>query len=354
MRIKTLAKSLEEADLDAYLVTRDPNILYYAGTISGGILIVSSECDPLLLVSRLDLSIAQDQAEGYEIRSYTKKTMMDQITSVLNEQHFEKIGFDELSLGQYRELGEKLGAVELVEKPELVWEMRKVKDAKEQELMRKAGELSDIGMEAIRSCLKAGIREHEIAAEAAYAMLKEGAEDHAFPFIVASGPRSAYPHAGVSDRKIGRGDFVKIDMGATYRGYRSDNTRTFVVGSPTEKQRAIYETVLEANKAALPEIRRGAAGIDVDRIARDVIEKAGYGDAFIHGLGHGVGLEVHEPPSLSKRSEDILQVGNVVSNEPGIYLKGFGGVRIEDTVLVTPSGPERLTKFDRDLDAMRV
>jgi Xaa-Pro dipeptidase len=209
-------------------------------------------------------------------------------------------------------------------------------------------------MEAIRNCLKDDLREYEVAAEAAYAMRKEGAEDCAFPFIVASGPRSAYPHAGVSDRKIRRGDLVKIDMGAAYHEYRSDNTRTFIIGSPTKKQRTIYETVLEANEAALPEIKEGAAGIEVDKIAREIIEKAGFGEAFIHGLGHGVGLEVHEPPSLSKRSEDILQVGNVVSNEPGIYLKGFGGVRIEDTVLVTPLGPERLTKFDKDLDAMRV
>ncbi len=143
-------------------------------------------------------------------------------------------------------------------------------------------------------------------------------------------------------------------MGATYKGYCSDITRTFIVGSPSEKQRTIYETVLEANEAALPEIRESEKGIDVDRIARDIITKAGYEADFIHSLGHGVGLEVHEPPALSQWSKDILNVGNVVSNEPGIYVKGFGGVRIEDTVLVTPSGPERLTKFDTGLDAMRV
>jgi len=229
-----------------------------------------------------------------------------------------------------------------------------VKDASEQKFMKRAGELSDIGMEAIRDFLAEGVREHEVAAAAANAMRMEGADDISFPFIVASGPRSAYPHAGVSERKIRRGDLVTIDMGATYRRYCSDITRTFIVGSPSEKQRTIYETVLEANRAALPEIRESAKGIDVDRIARDIITNAGYGEDFIHGLGHGVGLEVHEPPSLSKRSGDTLAVGNVVSNEPGIYIKGFGGVRIEDTVLVTSSGPERLTNFDTGLDAMRV
>ena len=354
MRIMNLVKSLKEADIDTYVMTREPNIFYYAGTIGEGLLIVSSESDPVLLVTKRDLSIAQDQAIGFEVRSYTGQTMMDEVTSVLRELRPKAIGFDELSLEFYRGLGENLDDVELVEKHELVWEMRKVKDPKEQEMMRKAGQLSDIGMEAIRNCIKDGIREHEIAAEASYVMMKEGAEDHAFPFIVASGQRSAYPHAGVSDRKIRRGDFVKIDMGASYRGYRSDNTRTFILGAPTEEQRKIYETVLEANEAALPEIKDGAAGMEVDKIARDVIENAGYGESFIHGLGHGVGLEIHEPPSLSKRSKDTLRVGNIVSNEPGIYVKGFGGVRIEDTVLVTSSGPECLTKFDRDLDAMRV
>jgi Xaa-Pro aminopeptidase len=354
MRIKILTKSLAESDLDAYLVTRDPNIIYYAGTISGGVLAVSNEFDPVLFVPKLNLYIAQDQSDECEVRSFTKQTMFEQIATILEEHRLERIGFDELSLGNHERLGEMLSGVELVEKPDLVWEMRKVKDSKEQELMRKAGELSDIGMEAIRNCLEDGLREYEIAAEAAYAMRKEGAEDYAFPFIVASGPRSAYPHAGVSERKIRRGDFIKIDMGATYHGYRSDNTRTFVVGAPTEKQRTIYETVLEANEAALPKIIDGAAGIEVDKIARDIIKGAGYGESFIHSLGHGLGLEIHEPPSLSKRSKDTLRVGNVVSNEPGIYVKGFGGVRIEDTVLVTPSGPERLTEFDRELDAIRV
>lgn len=354
MRIKRLAESLVKADLDAYLVTREPNILYFAGTISGGVLVVPAESDPVLLVSKLNLSIAQDQTDVEEIRSYTRQSMLENITEVLRGWRLERVGFDELPIGKYRELGGKLRGVELVERSDLVWEMRRVKDSKEQGLMRKAGELSDIGMEAIRDCLKEGIREYEVAAEAAYAMRREGAEDLAFPFIVASGPRSAYPHAGVSERKIGRGDFVKIDMGAAYHEYRSDNTRTFILGAPTERQREIYETVLEANDAALLEIKEGASGVEVDKTARDIIEKAGYGEAFIHGLGHGVGLEVHEPPSLSKRSEDTLQTGNVVTNEPGIYLKGYGGVRIEDTVLVTSSGPERLTRFDRGLDAMRV
>ena len=354
MRTERLSKSLEEAGVDAYVVTREPNIYYYTGAISGGALIISPDTKPLLLTSRLNLYIAQDNALDCDVEHYSKKDKEGKILERLNTIAPEKIGFDELPLGEYNSLKSKLGEAELKENPDLIWAMRRVKDASEQELMKRAGKLSDIGMEAIRELIAEGVREHEVAAAAANAMRADGAEDLSFPFIVASGPRSAYPHAGVSERKIRRGDLVTIDMGATYKGYCSDITRTFIVGSPSQKQKEIYETVLEANETALPEIKENAKGIKVDLIARDIIAKAGYREDFFHGLGHGIGLEVHEPPSLNKTSKDIISVGNVVSNEPGIYVKGFGGVRIEDTVLVTSSGPERLTNFEKGLDAMRV
>jgi Xaa-Pro aminopeptidase len=354
MRIERLLKALGNAGLDAYIVTQEPNIFYYTGSISGGVLIIAPDTIPLLLTSRLNLYEAQDNTQSCEVEPYTRKDKEKKILERLNQIVPEKICFDELSLREYKVLEDNLGNMELKENPDLVRAMRRVKDVSEQKFMKRAGELSDIGMEAIREFLTEGVREHEVAAAAANAMRMEGASGISFPFIVASGPRSVYPHAGVSERKICRGDFVTIDMGAKYKEYCSDITRTFIVGSPSDKQRTIYETVLEANETALPEIREGAKGIEVDRIARDIITKARYGEDFIHGLGHGVGLEVHEPPSLSKRSRDILAVGNVVSNEPGIYVKGFGGVRIEDTVLVTSSGRERLTNFDTGLDAMRV
>jgi Xaa-Pro dipeptidase len=354
MRTERLSKSLENAGIDAYIVTREPNIFYFTGSISGGVLIISPDTKPLLLASRLNLYIAQDNARDCNVEPYKKKDKDEKIVERLNTIAPEKIGFDELSLGEYNSLKSKFGEIALKESPDLVWVMRRKKDTTEKTFMKRAGLLADIGMEAIREFLVEGVREHEVAAEAAKAMRVEGADDISFPFIVASGHRSAYPHAGVSERKIRRGDFVTIDMGATYKGYCSDITRTFIVGSPTDKQRTIYETVLEANETALPEIRAGAKGINIDKIARDIITKAGYGAGFIHSLGHGVGLEVHEPPALSQWSNDILAVGNVVSNEPGIYVKGFGGVRIEDTVMVTSSSPERLINFEKDLDAMRV
>jgi Xaa-Pro dipeptidase len=220
--------------------------------------------------------------------------------------------------------------------------------------MSRAGELADIGMEAVRESLKAGIREYEVAAEVAYAMMRNSAEGLAFSTIVASGPRSAYPHAGVTERRIKKGDLVTIDLGASHKEYKSDITRTFIIGKPTGKQENIYKTVLQAYNMAFPEFKDGADGKNVDMVARAIIEDAGFGERFVHSLGHGVGLEVHEPPSLSKKSKDTLRVGNVVTNEPGIYIPEFGGVRIEDTVLLTDLDPVRLTNFDRNLDTMCV
>ena len=308
----------------------------------------------MLLAPLINFAIAQDQASTCRVKSYMREDLTAMIGDALDEAEPRTIGYDDLSLDFYERLRERLDGVELKASADPVWDMRRVKDPDEQKLMRRAGELADVGMEAVRENLKAGIREHEVAAEAAFAMMRNSAEDLAFSTIVASGPRSAYPHARATERKIQKGDLVAVDLGASFKGYKSDITRTFVIGKPTEEQERIYETVLQAHEAAFPEIRDGAEGRHVDNVARAIIEDAGYGERFVHSLGHGVGLEVHEPPSLSKTSKDTLRAGNVVTDEPGIYIPGFGGVRVEDTVLMTDSGPVRLTKFDRDLDLMRV
>lgn len=348
MRINKLKESLARDGLDAYIVAREPNIIYYTGSISGGLLVVTPDTESTLLAPSLNLAVAKEQASGINVEPYKRDNMLDKLKGALTGVNPEKVGFDELSLGNHRKIGEALGC-ELVEKPSLVMDMRRVKEPVEIKLMRRAAALVDTGMKAAMEFIKPGATEHEIAAEAAYAMRRNGAEDYAFPFIVASGHRSAFPHAGVTDRVVQSGDFVKIDMGARYRGYCSDLTRTFIVGPPSAKQREIYTAVLEANEAAFPHYRAGEAGVDVDAASRRVIEEKGYGEYYIHGLGHGIGLEVHEPPSASTASKDTLQAWNVLSNEPGIYLPGYGGVRIEDTVLVTESEPEALTRFPKAL-----
>lgn len=353
-RIDKLSERFEGSGFDAYVCTRSPNIYYFTGSISGGRLVVTPNEEPSLLVGRLNLACAIDQTRGCGVKPYTRKELIDLMVGELSETDPKTVGFDEISLSMYNDLKDRMPDVELKAAPEIVRSMRMVKDEDEIRLMRCAAELADIGMDAIKESLRVGIRENEVAAEAAYAMRKEGADALAFPFIVVSGHRSAYPHGGVTDRKIKEGEFVTIDMGAGYKEYKSDITRTFIVGSPTERQAKIYETVLSANLSALRKIREGVPGTEVHAEAERIIGEAQYGEYFIHGLGHGVGLEVHEGPSLGKTSTDILEIGNVVTNEPGIYIPGYGGVRIEDTVLVTSSDPVCLTKTPKDLDAMRV
>jgi len=352
MRIGKLREVQEREGLGAYIITRSPNVLYYTGSTSGGILISTLGEEPLLLVSRMNLEMARAEAKGCEIATYERKTLLRDIAERVRRADPKIVGFDELRLETFLKLRERLEGFRMEAKPEIIWEMRRIKDEEEVSRIRKACEIADAGMEAVRSSLKIGMREYEVAAELEYAMRRAGAESLAFETIVGSGPRSAYPHAGCRDRRIREGDLIVIDAGATYRGYRSDITRTFIMGHPSEEQRRIYETVLEANERALEGIREGVKGREVDAIAREVITKAGYGEFFTHSLGHGVGLEVHEPPSLSRESEDVLKAGNIVTDEPGIYIAGKGGVRIEDTVLVRKDGAERLTRFGKSLEDM--
>jgi len=354
MRIKRLMESIEAANLDAYIVSRESNIYYYTGSISGGFLLAVHGLEPTLLAPSMNLAIALDKAKGCRVEPYGSSNLLDQIEKALGKTNPRHVGFDDFTIDMSNRLQKRFPEMELRSSAEITWNMRRIKDPEEQGIMRRAGELTDIGMEAAKEYMKEGVKECEIAAEVVHAMMKNGAGDVAFSPIIASGQRSAYPHAGVTERKIRRGEFIVIDIGATYREYRSDLTRTFIVGEPSKKQIEIYETVLQANEEALPKIRNEAKGSDVDGVARAVIVEAGFREYFVHGLGHGVGLEIHEPPSLSEKSGDTLRVGNVITDEPGIYIPGWGGVRVEDTILVTSDGPEKLTRFDKSLDGMRV
>jgi len=349
MRIKKLRTALSENKLDSIIITRESNIYYYTGSISGGVLIIPVEDTPILFTSALNYNIALDYAKEVEVESYKRSELVEKITEACKNFKPNKIGFDELSLNYYNDISEKIDS-DLIQSTNLVWSMRRIKEKEELVNIKKAAEQADVGMKAAQNTIATGVTEYELAAEASYAMRRKGADDYAFPFIVASGPRSAYPHAGVTDRKLMNGDFITIDMGAKYRGYCIDLTRTFILGEPTEKQREIYDAVYSANMTAFPYYKEGNKGIDVDKVSRDVIKQSGYGEYFIHSLGHGLGLEVHEPPSISQSSKDILVSGNVASNEPGIYIHRYGGVRIEDSVHVTEDNPVALTEFPKEIE----
>lgn len=345
---------MEREKIDTYLISQKTSIYYYSGTVGGTFLIVNPDIEPLLLTPKVDYLISLEQAKGCRVYSYTRGQILEIIERELKKINPKVIGFDDLTIELYKGLNERFKEAEFRHTSNIIWEMRKIKDPQEEEFMRRAGELTDIGMSAVLENLREGVKEVELAAEAVHSMMRSGAEGLAFPVSIASGPRSAYPHAGVTSREIKRGDFVTVDLGASYKEYKSDLTRTFIVGEPTSEQAEIYEVVLKAKEAAMMEIREGVRGRDLDKIARDIIDKLGYSEYFVHSLGHGVGLDIHEPPSLSETSDDILASGNVVTCEPGIYIPGRGGVRVEDTVLVGREGPERLTRFAESLEEVCV
>ncbi|HIH87580.1 TPA: aminopeptidase P family protein [Candidatus Bathyarchaeota archaeon] len=349
-RITGLADKLAKHGLDAYIAARSPNIRYYAGSIGGSYLITAPDTDPLLLVSILDENVARDQARSCGVETYTAVSLLNRFAEVLREMGASSVGFDDLPLAFKNRLSRRLPEMHFKQDQGVVWEQRMVKDAGEVKLMREAGRLADKAMEALWEKLCVGVTENQLAAEASYAMMLEGAEAHAFEFTVGSGPRSAYPHASSTKRKIENGDLIVVDIGASYGGYCSDITRTFIAGKSDAKKRGLYKTVLRSHDETFAAMKSGTKCREVDTVSRKVIEDAGYGPNYTHSLGHGVGLEIHEPPSVSQRSDETLAAGNVVSDEPGIYIHNYGGVRIEDTVLIKKGGAERLTNFPRDIE----
>ena len=285
---------------------------------------------------------AREQIPGsFEIVEATAK-MVPTLAGMLTG----RVGVDETqtSVEMHRKLVEESADdVELVAAEGLVEGLRRIKDASEVEAIAEAARITDEAYAFIEEQGLAGRTEREVALAAENRMRELGAEDPSFRSIVAAGPNGARPHAVPGDRQIGKGEYVVVDMGAIVDGYCSDCTRTLVDGEPEPSQREIYELVLKAQTTALDAVRPGASGKELDAIARRIIEEGGHGDHFGHGLGHGVGVAVHESPTLSKRSEDDLEAGDVVTVEPGIYIPGEFGVRIEDLVVVTEDGCRVLT-----------
>jgi len=349
-RITKLAEKIAERGLDAYMVARSQNIRYYSGSIGGSFLIIAPDSDPLLLATVLDENVTRDQARGCQVETCSPAELLNRLTNELRKRQCRSAGFDEVSLIFLDHLRRRTPEITFRQDQDIVWSQRSVKDVGEIKLMSEAGRIADAAMEALWEKLGVGVTEHQLAAEASYEMMKKGAEAHAFEFTVGSGTRSAYPHASSTGRKIEKGDLIVVDIGATYKGYCSDITRTFIAGKPDVKRRELYETVLRSHDATYAVMKPGAACREVDITSRKIIEDAGYGGYYTHSLGHGVGLEIHEPPSVSQRSNETLVAGNVISDEPGIYIHGFGGVRIEDTVLITRNGARRLTDFPRDVE----
>ena len=311
-RIKKIRNLMEEKDLDGLLVEKSVNRFYLTGfTGTAGRVLLTPENNYFITDFRYTEQ-ANSQTEGYEIKEFNRK-VPEKMANILEEDNVKRLGFEakEVSYHTYKDYKEKFG-----EKIDYI---------------------------------EVGKTERDIALELEYFMKKQGGEKNAFDFIVASGKRSSMPHGVASDKEIEYGDFITMDFGTFYQGYCSDMTRTIVVGEASEKQKEIYNKVLEAHNAVIDQIKPGMTGKEADAIARDIIADAGYEDNFGHGLGHGIGVEVHEGPRASYTSDDKLKPGMLVTDEPGIYLADWGGVRIEDDLLITEDGCKPLNDSPKEL-----
>jgi Xaa-Pro aminopeptidase len=338
-------KAFEKKGFDGFLITNEANMIYFTGFPGAACLLIPKSGEGMLYVFGVNYEQAKAEGKGFQIELVKREeNLMMKVAAQIRAFGIEKLAFDTLTLENYRVLARELrGKARLKIQNTLVWELRKVKDAEELRLMRKAGELTCEGMKTAYEVINPGVKEYEAAAEIEYAMRRKGSWGTAFETVVASGARSAFPHGGCTEKRIREGDLVVVDVGASYCYYRSDMTRTLVAGKPSEKQKHLYKIVKAAQQKALQAIKPHAKAKVIDAAARKVIEDAGYGEYFVHGLGHGVGLGIHEPPTLSPQSKEKLATGNVVTIEPGIYIVGFGGIRIEDTVLVKEHGAEKFT-----------
>lgn len=349
IRIRRLQEKLKEASQEALLITHPANRRYISGfTGSSGIVLVTTEEAFIFTDFRYQIQAAE-QAPACQVLI---GDMWQLVGEKCQELKLSSLAFeaDYLTFSEYKRLEDHVGNILLKPGEKWVESLRMIKDEEELQLIRRAAQIADEAFDQILKEIRPGISEREIAFRLEVLMRERGASSSSFDMIVASGVRSALPHGTASDKLLEKGDLLTLDFGAYYKGYASDLTRTVVLGHPSEKQKEIYEIVLEACNRTIQALKPGMTGKEVDAIARDYIDSKGYGEYFGHSTGHGIGLEVHEDPHLSSRRGDLtLQPGMVVTIEPGIYLPDLGGVRIEDDVLITETGCEVLTHSDKNL-----
>ncbi len=344
-RVDMLCEKLH--DNEAALISGYPNIFYYSGFTSGdAYLLISHDARFIITDSRYTIQ-AREQAKGFEILDI--KYGFEKVFAKTDAKY---IGFEEsiMSVMEYKRLRSKLKQnQDLVEMQSLINEQRKIKDEEEIKKIAEAEKIGDAAFDYVLKEIRSGRTEREIALLIEFFMKKQGASALSFDTIAASGKRSAMPHGVATDKVIENGDFLTLDFGCVFEGYCSDMTRTVVVGKASDRQREIYDIVLDAQNAAIKTIREGIPCSAVDAAARDVINNAGYGDKFGHGLGHSVGIEIHEAPSFAPKCSEAVQNGNVITVEPGIYIDGFGGVRIEDLIAIKNGAALNLTHSPKEL-----
>lgn len=347
-RVNTLEAALAQTDCDAILVTNLKNIYYLTGFSGTEATVFISKTRRIFLTDSRYTLIAKGVVKGFDI--IETRDALGEIAKIIGDDKLEKIGFDDqVSYAYFKMLKSVFAAYELIPMSSFIENLRMIKDAEEIDTIRKACQISDQAFLDVLDFIKPGeTTELAVMNFLDARMRKLGASGASFDFIIASGYRSAMPHGVASEKVIQTGETLTMDFGCYYNHYVSDMTRTIHVGHVTDEEREIYDIVLRANKALIDQAKAGVSRIDFDRIPRQIINDAGYGAYFTHGIGHGIGLDIHEIPYFGKSSEPI-EIGMVLTDEPGIYLDGKYGVRIEDDLVITETGCEVLTLAPKEL-----
>ncbi|MED4530676.1 Xaa-Pro peptidase family protein [Metabacillus fastidiosus] len=350
MKLTKLRNRFSELYIDGMIITSEFNRRYMTGfTGTAGIAVISEDRAVFITDFRY-VEQANNQVEGFEVIEH-KGPIIEEVANQVKNLGIKKLGFEEdhLTYREYSSYAKEIKTAELLPVCGAVEKLRLIKSKTEIKILKEAADIADTTYKHILTFVRQGLTEVEVANELEFFMRKNGAASSSFDIIVASGYRSALPHGVATDKVIEKGDFVTLDFGAYYKGYCSDITRTFAVGEPSTELKKIYSIVQEAQLRGMNGIKPGMTGKQADALTRDYINEQGYGKFFGHSTGHGLGMEVHEGPTLSIKSDTILQPGMVVTVEPGIYVGGLGGVRIEDDTVITESGNESLTHSPKDL-----
>lgn len=334
---------------DAVLISSPENRMYFSGFASSDGLVLITHSEAYIVIDFRYITAAKENPEGLKT-VLIEKTWHETLLSLVQKLGIKKLGIEEdyVTLDIFKDLKDSLDT-EFLFLSDTISSLRMIKSEDEVDTIKKAQAITDKAFSHILAYIKEGVSEADIALELDYFMRKNGAEAPAFDSIVVSGEKSALPHGVPGERKLKGGDFLTMDFGAKFNGYCSDMTRTVAIGSASDEMKRIYDIVLAAQKNALNNIRAGISGVSADAYARDIIEQSGYGKYFGHGTGHGIGLQIHEAPNFSPRCKDIIPENCIVSVEPGIYIEGKFGVRIEDMVIVKKDGVINLTRSDKQL-----
>ncbi|MCC5889651.1 MAG: aminopeptidase P family protein [Alkalibacterium sp.] len=347
-RVKAVQSKLKDSGVDALLITSPYNLRYVSNfTGSTGLSVITKDKAYFVTDFRYTEQAAE-QAEGFEIIKNTG-SIYEEVKMITEKEGISALGFEKdfVTFATY-DLLKSLLSAELKPVSGLIESLREVKEEAEIETIKQAIKITEYAFEEILDYIKPGVSEIEVANRLDFLMREKGATGVSFDTIVASGKRSAMPHGVASEKLIEQGDMITIDFGCYYKGYVSDMTRTFSLGDPGEELKKIHQIVLDANLKVTEQAKAGVTGKELDAVARDYITEKGYGEAFGHSTGHGIGLEVHEGPGIHFRNENKLVEGNVITNEPGIYIPGLGGVRIEDDLLITKDGNVNLMSVTKE------